>query len=102
MPLPAMSGAEPCTGSNSEGNCRGGLRFAAGAMPMEPATAGPRSERMSPKSRTEGRRVGKECFSTGRSRWSPYHYKQQITDICYEIILYITEMHSTSKYFTSR
>src|SRR3546814_18697747 len=23
--------------------------------------------------RTEERRVGKECVSTGRSRWSPYH-----------------------------
>src|SRR3546814_20903132 len=23
-------------------------------------------------SRSEERRVGKECFSTGRSRWSPY------------------------------
>src|SRR3546814_13608246 len=23
--------------------------------------------------RSEGRRVGKECVSTGRSRWSPYH-----------------------------
>src|SRR3546814_12559851 len=22
---------------------------------------------------SEERRVGKECFSTGRSRWSPYH-----------------------------
>src|SRR3546814_18654153 len=25
--------------------------------------------------RTEERRVGKECVSTCRSRWSPYHYK---------------------------
>src|SRR3546814_15419550 len=23
--------------------------------------------------RSEARRVGKECVSTGRSRWSPYH-----------------------------
>src|SRR3546814_12026042 len=23
--------------------------------------------------RSEGRRVGNECVSTGRSRWSPYH-----------------------------
>src|SRR3546814_15350810 len=27
--------------------------------------------------RSEERRVGKECVSTCRSRWSPYHYKQQ-------------------------
>src|SRR3546814_243039 len=26
---------------------------------------------------SEERRVGKECVSTCRSRWSPYHYKQQ-------------------------
>src|SRR3546814_12469823 len=26
--------------------------------------------------RSEERRVGKECVSTSRSRWSPYHYKQ--------------------------
>src|SRR3546814_17460801 len=25
--------------------------------------------------RSEERRVGKECVSTFRSRWSPYHYK---------------------------
>src|SRR3546814_15086352 len=27
--------------------------------------------------RSEERRLGKECVSTCRSRWSPYHYKQQ-------------------------
>src|SRR3546814_11444016 len=26
---------------------------------------------------SEERRVGKECVSTCRSRWSPYHYKKQ-------------------------
>src|SRR3546814_13090252 len=26
--------------------------------------------------RSEKRRVGKECVSTCRSRWSPYHYKK--------------------------
>src|SRR3546814_18819650 len=30
--------------------------------------------------RSEERRVGKECGSTCRSRWSPYHYKKTITD----------------------
>src|SRR3546814_17548383 len=29
--------------------------------------------------RSEERRVGKECVSTCRSRWSPYHYKQKNT-----------------------
>src|SRR3546814_15266542 len=30
--------------------------------------------------RSEVRRVGKECVSTCRSRWSPYHYTQQNED----------------------
>src|SRR3546814_20411986 len=29
--------------------------------------------------RSEERRVGKECVSTCRSRWSPYHYKKKLT-----------------------
>src|SRR3546814_12712002 len=29
--------------------------------------------------RSEERRVGKECVSTGRSRWSRYHYKKHTT-----------------------
>src|SRR3546814_14260984 len=29
--------------------------------------------------RSEERRVGKECVSTCRSRWSPYHSKKQDT-----------------------
>src|SRR3546814_14788829 len=31
--------------------------------------------------RSEERRVGKECVSTCRSRWSPYHYKKNKTII---------------------
>src|SRR3546814_19355958 len=30
-----------------------------------------------PADRSEERRVGKECVSTCRSRWSPYHYKKK-------------------------
>src|SRR3546814_19591954 len=30
--------------------------------------------------RSEERRVGKECVSTCRSRWSPYHYKKKKTN----------------------
>src|SRR5260370_12773520 len=41
-------GAEPCTGSNIEGNSRAGFRFADGAMPMVPAQAGPGPGRMAP------------------------------------------------------
>ncbi len=47
MPLPVMSKAEPWIGSNIEGNRRSGLRLAVGAMPIEPASAAARSERMS-------------------------------------------------------
>src|SRR3546814_20902164 len=32
-----------------------------------------------PSRRSEERRVGKECVSTCRSRWSPYHTKKKIT-----------------------
>src|SRR3546814_1631926 len=28
--------------------------------------------------RSEERRLGKECVSTCRSRWSPYHYKKKL------------------------
>ena len=48
MPLPAMSGALPCTGSNIEGKARSGLMLPPGAMAIVPVVAGPRSERMSP------------------------------------------------------
>src|SRR3546814_11133018 len=30
--------------------------------------------------RSEERRVGKECVSTCRSRWSPYHKKKKTTE----------------------
>src|SRR3546814_1172626 len=33
--------------------------------------------------RSEERRVGKECVSTCRSRWSPYHYKKKTKNITY-------------------
>ena len=38
--LPWYLGAEPCTGSNIEGNSRVGLMFAEGATPIVPAMAG--------------------------------------------------------------
>src|SRR3546814_15196392 len=44
--------------------------------------------------RSEERRVGKECVSTCRSRWSPFHSKKkQMT----ELIMYI---HYTKKQMT--
>ena len=47
-PRPAMSGAEPWTGSNIEGPVRRGFKFALGASPIPPVTAALRSVRMSP------------------------------------------------------
>jgi len=47
IPFPAMSGALPCTGSNMLGALRSGFRFALAAMPRLPASALPRSDRMS-------------------------------------------------------
>src|SRR3546814_17294967 len=38
---------------------------------------GPRHCRCPETLRSEERRVGKECVSTRRYRWSPYHYKQK-------------------------
>src|SRR3546814_8246809 len=40
----------------------------------DPDLVGPRaSTRSDGRARSEERRVGKECVSTCRSRWSPYH-----------------------------
>src|SRR3546814_11454791 len=46
---------------------------------------------LSRSARSEERRVGEECVSTCRSRWSPYHYKKKNTihDIC--TVLYINQ-----------
>src|SRR3546814_14226294 len=37
-------------------------------------------------SRSEERRVGKECVSTCRSRWSPYHEKTHTTYIYNQVM----------------
>src|SRR3546814_1487189 len=42
------------------------------ALANEPA------RRQSRRRRSEERRVGKECVSTCRSRWSPYHYRKKL------------------------
>src|SRR3546814_19049762 len=44
-------------------------------LPVDPRGRGePRAGR---RKRSEERRVGKECVSTCRARWSPYHYKKK-------------------------
>src|SRR3546814_14293100 len=42
-----------------------------------PAAARACSRRSAISTRSEERRVGKECVSTCRSRWSPYHLKKK-------------------------
>src|SRR5450830_811093 len=49
LPWPAMSGAEPCTGSNIDGAVRSGLTLPDAARPMPPVIAAAWSVRMSTK-----------------------------------------------------
>src|SRR3546814_18300672 len=48
--------------------------------PAHPRNALPRTGVEGAAMRSEERRVGKECVSTCRSRWSPYHYKKNKHD----------------------
>ncbi len=48
MPLPAMSGALPCTGSNIDGLVRVASMLPLAASPIPPQTAAARSVMMSP------------------------------------------------------
>src|SRR3546814_17016770 len=57
-------------GSNSPLPLAGGV--GGGLVSSEAASDTP-----SPSPRSEERRVGKECVSTCRSRWSPSHYKKK-------------------------
>src|SRR3546814_11913841 len=41
--------------------------------------------------RSEERRVGKECVSTCRSRWSPYHKKKQTQQTTDQALTYNTQ-----------
>ena len=47
--FPAMSGADPWTGSNKDGKSFSGLIFPEGATPIVPVHAGPKSDKISPK-----------------------------------------------------
>src|SRR3546814_16824186 len=49
--------------------------------------------------RSAERRVGKECVSTCRSRWSPYHYKKKTPNALlmhHKLIILITTTMSTN------
>src|SRR3546814_2923298 len=63
-----VTGVQTCALPISDaGGCRWKLIFA----PRASASRG--SSMPTPIGRSEERRVGKECVSTCRSRWSPYH-----------------------------
>src|SRR3546814_12373335 len=51
-----------------------------GPAPVAHLPANPQEERPMTLSRSEERRVGKECVSTCRSRWSPYTSKKNTTN----------------------
>src|SRR3546814_17486508 len=62
----------------------GHLGYGVGTKSLDDGIEGGRDRRHSAKqlesvlaNRPEVRRVGKECVSTCRSRWSPYHYKKK-------------------------
>src|SRR3546814_16789663 len=44
--------------------------------------------------RSAERRVGKECVSTCRSRWSPYHYKKNKSSLKYHEITTIQQLYT--------
>src|SRR5450756_3042391 len=83
-----MSGAEPCTGSNSDGNSRSGLIFADGAMPMVPVHAGPRSDRISP-NRLEPTTTSNQsgCITKCADRMSMWYWLVFTSGYCAAIAL---------------
>src|SRR3546814_16630269 len=47
--------------------------------------------------RSEERRVGKECVSTCRSRWSPYHYKTKLSKVTLQRVPHRNNVHTRCK-----
>src|SRR3546814_6951547 len=57
--------------------CSSDLPATTSATSSSPPSTPCRSCASSRRARSEERRVGKECVSTCRSRWSPYHQKNK-------------------------
>src|SRR3546814_18121984 len=72
--LAAHRGTRPALASQQAGAQRcEGFRFAHGSRSRHcPAMRRPKPPPLGRTASSEERRVGKECVSTGRSRWSPY------------------------------
>src|SRR3546814_12801036 len=51
------------------------------------------NDRQSRGFRSEARRVGKECVSTCRSRWSPYHEKKKQNNIHQKVTATLVTTH---------
>src|SRR3546814_18677244 len=66
---------EPCPARTLERRGAGVVGADIGAIRVERGAT--RVARFQRSRRSEERRVGKECVSTCRSRWSPYHYKKK-------------------------
>src|SRR3546814_18119700 len=55
-----------------------------------------------PRERSEERRVGKECVTTCRSRWSTYHQKTNLNTAYYQhntttLTMYVNHIHTYTK-----
>src|SRR3546814_11355520 len=59
------------------GGFRNARRWALVALARHRPRAGRAVAQVQDSGRSEDRRVGKECVSTCRSRWSPHHYKKK-------------------------
>src|SRR3546814_11038940 len=73
--LPAPEVVESAAHREEDGDGEDGAegRIGAALPPDQPCE---RQRGQAHRHRSEERRVGKECVSTGRSRWSPDHYKK--------------------------
>src|SRR3546814_11882928 len=92
-PLPSVPWEYSCHRHRNYARRNGRSCIRARSAPHPPAHAPPLRRR--PSTRSEERRVGKECVSTCRSRGSPYHEKKKIDII--RAITYIQKQHSTYK-----
>src|SRR3546814_20907508 len=78
-----VTGVQTCALPISGGRVRlarlpgGAVRLRVPAPGTRLSPSGPIQPVRRLRTRSEERRVGKECVSTCRSRWSPYHYKKK-------------------------
>src|SRR3546814_18464540 len=70
------SDLRPGTAEGGAHGCGPALHLTRIPDPLPPERTHPRPPALWLAKRSEERRVGKECVSTCRSRWSPYHSKQ--------------------------